>query len=272
VLKAVRRVPHAVPPSGITGAAFFEGRLFVAGSNRGHTSQFQVWSIDLATGARRLEIERPIIGESEGLDVVHALGGVLHWEIQPYNPEKLPPTYGTDHATLLHFTVAPPCGVLKTGTLRNDRITGTNFGDKLEGLRGSDTLEGLSGYDCLVGGNGNDRLEGGAGNDNLDGGAGSDHLLASQGDDTVVGGNGKDVLEGSAGNDSLTGGGGGDKLVGGRGTDTFAAGAGNDVIDSADGLDEVVRCGAGRDFALVDLGDTVVGCEKVVRRAHVPGS
>src|SRR5919204_5510322 len=109
-IRPVRRIPHAVPPSGITGAAFYDGRLFVAGSNRSHANAFQIWSIDLRTGARRLEIERPIIGESEGLDFVDAFGGVLHWEIEPYNPQHLPPTYGTDRSTLLHFAVAPACG------------------------------------------------------------------------------------------------------------------------------------------------------------------
>ena len=52
------------PPSGITGATFIGERLFVAGQGGG---PFRVWSIDLATGARRLEIERRIVGESEGL-------------------------------------------------------------------------------------------------------------------------------------------------------------------------------------------------------------
>jgi hypothetical protein len=272
VLEPVRRLPHAVPPSGITGAAFFRGRLFVAGSNRGHTHAFQMSSIDLRTGASRLEIERPIIGESEGVDVVHALGGLLHWEIQPYNPENLPPTYGTGHATLLHFLVAPACGLLKMGTARNDVITGTRFGDKIEGRRGSDTIAGLSGYDCLAGGSGNDRLDGGAGNDRLSGGAGNDVLRGSAGDDTLLGGSGNDVLVAGAGTDTLIGGAGNDKLIGGRGTDGFFAGPGNDVIDAADGLKETVHCGPGRDFALVDSADSVVGCEKVVVRTTVPGA
>jgi hypothetical protein len=98
-IKAAIRLRGAVPPSGITGATFFRGRLFVAGSQG---RRFQVWSIDLATGSRRFEIEREVVGESEGLDTFSAAGGVLHWLIQPFNTEG-PPTYGADQATLLHF-------------------------------------------------------------------------------------------------------------------------------------------------------------------------
>ena len=100
-LKAVRRLKNAKPPSGITGAAFYGGRLYVAGGDQ--PDRFQVWSIDLATGARRLEIEKPgVVGESEGLAVFQALGGVLHWLIQPYNTHGVP-SYGFANGTLLHF-------------------------------------------------------------------------------------------------------------------------------------------------------------------------
>jgi hypothetical protein len=108
-IRAVRRLDDAVPPSGITGATFIDGRLFVAGQDE---PAFQVWSIDPTDGSRRLEIERDIVGESEGLDNFHAAGGELHWLIQPFNLEG-PPTYGTEQATLLHFVpaaVAPPSG------------------------------------------------------------------------------------------------------------------------------------------------------------------
>jgi hypothetical protein len=99
LLEPARRLVGAVPPSGVTGAAFYKGRLFLAGA-QGDT--FQVWSVDTDTGARRLEIERQVVGESEGLDAVNALGGVLHWQIQPYNTEG-PPTYGFTNGVLLHF-------------------------------------------------------------------------------------------------------------------------------------------------------------------------
>jgi hypothetical protein len=100
-LRPVKRLVKAVPPSGITGAAFDGERLLVAGQ-ADNNGPFQVWSIDLATGARQLEIERTIVGESEGIDIVDALGGKLHWLIQPYN-ERAIPTYGVTNGTLLHF-------------------------------------------------------------------------------------------------------------------------------------------------------------------------
>jgi hypothetical protein len=90
----------AVPPTGITGATFVDGRMFVAGQD-GKT--FRVYSIDLATGSRELEIERTIVGESEGLVTVAAKGRTLGWLIQPFNPEGNPPTYSPDHATLVSF-------------------------------------------------------------------------------------------------------------------------------------------------------------------------
>ena len=103
-LKPAVRLRNAVPPTGITGATFHAGRLFVAGQDG---DLFQVWSIDLATGARQLEIERTIVGESEGLDESDALGGLLHWQVQPYNTEG-PPTYPPLNGTLLHFVPAAP--------------------------------------------------------------------------------------------------------------------------------------------------------------------
>jgi hypothetical protein len=112
-IKAVRRLPGARPPSGITGAAFHEGRLYVAGQD--NPVGFQVWSIDLATGERRLEIERVVIGESEGIDFFSALGGELHWIVAPYNNRALPSEGPAYTSTLLHFTpkgtgAPPPVG------------------------------------------------------------------------------------------------------------------------------------------------------------------
>jgi hypothetical protein len=104
-IKAVRKLAGAVPPSGITGATFFDGRLFVAGTE-GDT-KFEVWSIDLTNGSRRLEVEREIVGESEGLDTFDAAGGTLHWLIQPFNTVGTP-TYDPHNATLLHFQPAAP--------------------------------------------------------------------------------------------------------------------------------------------------------------------
>jgi hypothetical protein len=106
-IRSVRRLAGAVPPVGIAGATFHDGRLYTAGQDG---RLFQVWSIDLSDGSRRLEIEREIVGEAEGLDTFDAAGGLLHWLIQPFNLEG-PPTYGPNQATLLHFVPgagAPP--------------------------------------------------------------------------------------------------------------------------------------------------------------------
>jgi hypothetical protein len=108
LLHPVRRLVGAVPPSGVTGATFYEGRLFLAGQDGG---PFKVWSIDVNTGERRLEIERQISGESEGLDIFDGVGGVLHWQIGPFTfPLPGPPTYGNGHVALVHFVPAnrPP--------------------------------------------------------------------------------------------------------------------------------------------------------------------
>lgn len=106
-IRPVRRLVGAVPPTGITGATFYEGRLLLAGQDGG--GPFQIWSIDTDTGERRLEIEKPIIGESEGLDVFDGLGGILHWQIGQLT-NRGEPTYGRGHTALVHFRLAnnPP--------------------------------------------------------------------------------------------------------------------------------------------------------------------
>jgi hypothetical protein len=97
-IRAVRRLPGAVPPSGITGAAFYRGRLFLAGA-QGTT--YQVWSVDVTTGSRRLELElRNVQGEAEGLVQVSLLGSRLHFLVAPLAAK---PTFGPT-VGLLHFT------------------------------------------------------------------------------------------------------------------------------------------------------------------------
>ncbi|HEX2232291.1 MAG TPA: hypothetical protein VHG69_02885 [Thermoleophilaceae bacterium] len=98
-IRAVARLPGAVPPSGITGAVFRGGRLLLAGDDAG---SFQVWSVDPVTGARRLEIQRRICGESEGLHVMRTLGGELHWLVAPF-AQGCRLTFGSQSA-LLHFS------------------------------------------------------------------------------------------------------------------------------------------------------------------------
>jgi hypothetical protein len=104
-LRPVRRLAGAVPPSGVTGAAFYRGRLLLAGQ---HGGALQLWSVDV-TGATppRLELELPgVAAESEGLDVLDARGGVLHWLLSPFAPGGATPTYGPGHSELLTFVRA----------------------------------------------------------------------------------------------------------------------------------------------------------------------
>jgi hypothetical protein len=96
-IHSVRRLAGAVPPSGVTGAAFRRGRLLLAGS-QGTT--YQVWSVNVATGARRLALELlDVQGESEGLTRVRLLGGRLHYLVAPLAAQ---PTFGPS-VGLLHF-------------------------------------------------------------------------------------------------------------------------------------------------------------------------
>ena len=102
LLKPVRRLVDAVPPTGVTGAVFRDGRLLLAGEANG---LYQVWAVDPVSGERRLELQMSICGESEGLDVIHTLGGELQWLIGPFDP-GCSLTFGPTSA-LLHFVPAP---------------------------------------------------------------------------------------------------------------------------------------------------------------------
>jgi hypothetical protein len=110
----VRRLADAVPPTGVTGAVFDDGRLLLAGESDG---TYQIWAVDPNTGQRRLELEMRICGESEGLDVIPTLGGKLHWLIAPFDP-GCQLTFGPTSA-LLHFVPTPAherFAVVVTGT------------------------------------------------------------------------------------------------------------------------------------------------------------
>jgi hypothetical protein len=89
-LRAVKRLPGAVPPTGVTGATFYGDRLYLAGQLGG---TFEVWSVDVRTGARALEIRRALSGESEGLVALDRPDGVLHWIVTPVDPLGRPPTF-----------------------------------------------------------------------------------------------------------------------------------------------------------------------------------
>jgi hypothetical protein len=103
----------------------------------------------------------------------------------------------------------------------------------------------------------NDKLTGTPGGDTIKAGRGNDRARGLDGDDCVKGGAGRDRLKGNAGADAVNGGPGHDRLSGGGGDDKLKARAGSR---------DVVRCGKGKDTALVDRGDRVRGCEKVRRR------
>jgi hypothetical protein len=81
---------------------FRAGQLLLAGESNG---VYQVWSVNTQTGARTLEIEMRICGESEGLDMMPTLNGNLHWLIAPFDP-GCELTFGPTSA-LLHFLRAP---------------------------------------------------------------------------------------------------------------------------------------------------------------------
>jgi len=102
VIHAARRLGSAVPPTGVTGAVFRHGQMLLAGESNG---TYQVWAVDPRTGARRLEIQMSICGESEGLDTIRTLGGELHWLIAPFDP-GCQLTFGPSSA-LLHFVPTP---------------------------------------------------------------------------------------------------------------------------------------------------------------------
>ena len=96
----------------MTGAAFYRGRLFLAGQDGG---ALQLWSVDVTRRhAPRLELELPgVAAESEGLDVLDARGGLLHWLLSPFAPSGATPTYGTGPQRAADLRRPPPthgCG------------------------------------------------------------------------------------------------------------------------------------------------------------------
>ena len=258
------RLADAKPPIGTTGAAFLGDRLLLSGKSTLDGS-LQIWAVDLVTGAKRMELRRELAGESEGIDVVDALGGDLHWEIFPHTQGGAAPTYGAGHGVVLHFRaragMSSACSFLKRGTVGDDLLMGTQDGDKDSGSDGHDRMYGLAGDDCLLGGEGDDLLWGGAGADRLFGDDGRDELRGNAGTDRAFGGNGADVLLGgvgadrlfgSEGNDALTGGRGRDKLIGGSGADILRGGSGRDWLFAGPGAD---RAEGGRGADVLAGGD-----------------
>jgi len=104
-IRPIRRLAGAVPPSGVTGGAFFRGRLLIPGQNG--LDPLQIWSVDVnGASPQRLEVELPINGESEGVDVVPDGSGLLHYLISPIAPGGRPPTYGSGHSAIVSFVLA----------------------------------------------------------------------------------------------------------------------------------------------------------------------
>jgi hypothetical protein len=103
-IRPVRRIAGAVPASGVTGGAFHRGRLLIPGQNG--QGPLQIWSEGLDGSPQRLEVELPVNGESEGVDVVPNGSGLLHYLIAPFDPFGRPPTYGGGRSAIVSFVPA----------------------------------------------------------------------------------------------------------------------------------------------------------------------
>jgi Ca2+-binding RTX toxin-like protein len=161
------------------------------------------------------------------------------------------------------------------GTAGNDLLTGVEQDELLNGRGGDDVLQGAGGDDVLIGSTGADTLAGGEGidtasfHDHADGvrvdlndlpddgnaidGAGDDVRTDVE---NVDGSEDNDFLFGSAAPNRIQGFGGLDTIDGLGGPDVLASGDGDDrVVLAKDGEPDEVSCGAGRDFADLDLVD-----------------
>ena len=163
-MRPIRRLAGAVPPSGVTGAVFYRGRLFLAGQDGG---TLQLWSIDVSGAtAPRLELELPgVAAESEGLDVLDARGGVLHWLLSPFAPGGRQPTYGPGHSELLTFVPAAdarlrvrvePARVVAGRTTRVTAMVTDRYGGRVHRVYGARVALGAA--HALTGADGTARL------------------------------------------------------------------------------------------------------------------
>ena len=182
-------------------------------------------------------------------------------EIRAACGESGPPNHGSDFQTIRGAGVVVPA--------RGSTGGGGTGGDTTNpDRRPGGPADPLASGGCAVerrGTAGADKLDGGAGHDLLYGLGGADLIRGLAGNDCLVGGDGSDRLFGAGGADRLTAGAGADHLHGGTGADVLDAGSGNDVLRARDGRRETVRCGSGRDRAVVDRRDRVSGCERVER-------
>lgn len=82
----------------------------------------------------------------------------------------------------------------------------------------------------------------------------------------VTGGTGEDFMFGHDGHDEIAAGGGDDLVKPLGGPDLAKGGGGRDLIKAAKGGADVVKCGAGRDKAIVDRRDEASSCEELIVR------
>jgi Ca2+-binding RTX toxin-like protein len=177
-------------------------------------------------------------------------------------------------------------------------ITGSDMADHISGGIGADVITAGAGNDIIKGGFGADDITGGTGNDILMeradvdftltdtslAGLGADVLISIEGaklaggtswntidatsftGSTILsGGRGNDVLTGGSGDDLLRADSGNDTLIGAGGADRLYAGSGDDQLHADDGLGTDWVVGErGSDTCVIDLGDTVWGCETQV--------
>ena len=104
VLRPARTLKGALKGlGGVTGAVFWRGKLLVAGQQG---AQFEIHSINTVSSAVTLEAQQTLSGESEGLDIVPAAGGLLQWQIMPVT--STPPASYFQPTLMSFVPVKPP--------------------------------------------------------------------------------------------------------------------------------------------------------------------
>ena len=104
VLRPARTLKGALKGlGGVTGAVFWRGKLLVAGQQG---AQFEIHSINTVSSAVTLEAQQTLSGESEGLDIVPAGGGLLQWQIMPVT--STPPASYFQPTLMSFVPVKPP--------------------------------------------------------------------------------------------------------------------------------------------------------------------
>jgi TolB protein len=94
----------------------------------------------------------------------------------------------------------------------------------------------------------------------------ADRIEGTSAEDLICGLGAADRIGGRDGADTLFGGPGADRIDGGGGADVLVGESGADVILARDGRPDRIACGSGRDVAIVDRRDRIVGGCELVRR------